>query len=66
VGHDLRNVQQDLRLLENYGLVKFGRQHGRTGRSRKAPEALFDEIALRIAIRARVGSEGGAWLTRIW
>ncbi len=51
VGRDLKNVQQDLRLLESYGLVRMGRTaKSRTGRRPKAPEAVFDEIALRIAI----------------
>jgi predicted transcriptional regulator len=51
VGRDLKNVQQDVRLLETYGLVRMGRsRRGRRGRNPKTPEAVFDEIALRIAI----------------
>ena len=49
-GRDLRNVQDDLRLLERYGLVRIG--HGRSSGKRKVriPQAVFDEISLRIAI----------------
>ena len=51
LGRDLKNVQQDLRLLETYGLVRMGGgPKSRTGRKPKAPQAVFDEIALRIAI----------------
>lgn len=47
---DLKNVQEDLRLLEEYGLIRIrqGRSIGK--RRTKVPEALFDEIALKIAI----------------
>ena len=50
VGRDLKNVQEDLRTLERYGLVRVSR--GRTiGKRRvKIPQAVFGEIALRIAI----------------
>lgn len=50
VSRDLKNVQDDLRLLEGYGLVRFG--HGRSSGKRrvKIPRAIFDEISLRIAI----------------
>lgn len=49
-GRDLRNVQDDLRLLERYGLVRIG--HGRSSGKRKVriPQAVFDEISLKIAI----------------
>ena len=49
-GRDLKNVQEDLRLLERYGLVRIG--HGRSSGKRKVriPQAVFNEIALRIAI----------------
>ena len=51
VGRDLKNVQQDLRLLESYGLVRMARSRGPgKGRRTKAPQALFREIALKIAI----------------
>lgn len=49
-GRDLKNVQDDLRLLERYGLVRLG--HGRSSGRRKVrvPESLFDVISLKIAI----------------
>ena len=49
-GRDQKNVQDDLRLLEQYGLVRIG--HGRSSGKRKVriPQAVFNEIALRIAI----------------
>jgi predicted transcriptional regulator len=51
VGRDLKNVQEDLRLLESYGLVRMARSRGAgKGRRAKAPQALFREIALKIAI----------------
>ena len=51
VGRDLKNVQQDLRLLESYGLVRMARSQGvRKGRRTKTPQAVFREIALKIAI----------------
>src|SRR6059036_3340634 len=52
VGRDLKNVQQDLRLLESYGLVRMVRSRPGKGQGRrtKAPQALFREIALKIAI----------------
>jgi predicted transcriptional regulator len=50
LGRDLKNVQQDLRILEQYGLVQMteGRSAGK--RRVKAPRTPFREIALRIAI----------------
>lgn len=50
VGRDLKNVQDDLRLLETYGLVRMA--HGtRSGKRRvRVPQAMFDQIELRIAI----------------
>jgi predicted transcriptional regulator len=51
VGRDLKNVQQDLRLLESYGLIRMARSRQRgKGRPTKAPRALFRAIALKIAI----------------
>ena len=50
LGRDLKNVQQDLRLLETYGLVTMSERTGRDNRARKVPRALFEEIALKIAI----------------
>lgn len=47
---DLKNVQQDVALLERHGLVTFTeRRRGEKSKVR-IPEAPFDEIALRIAI----------------
>jgi predicted transcriptional regulator len=50
VGRDLKNVQDDLRLLERYGLVRMS--HGRSSGKRKVriPQAVFNEISLKIAI----------------
>jgi predicted transcriptional regulator len=50
VGRDFRDVQEDLRLLERCGLVKMGRARGRGARRAVVPQALFGEIALKIAI----------------
>lgn len=49
-GRDLKNVQEDLRLLERYGLVRIGRGRSSGKRKVRIPEAVFNEIALRIAI----------------
>ena len=50
VGRDLKNVQEDLRLLEQYGLVRTTKGHSSGKRRVKIPEAMFREIALKIAI----------------
>ena len=50
VGRDLKNVQQDLRILEKYGLVRLSPASRVGNRRVKVPEAPFAEIALRIAI----------------
>ena len=49
VGRDLKNVQEDIRLLERHGLVRVTR-HSRGNRKVKVPEVPFKEITLRIAI----------------
>ncbi len=50
VDRDLKNVQDDLRVLERYGLVRLISDRG-TGRRRvRVPRARFSEIALKIAI----------------
>jgi predicted transcriptional regulator len=50
VKRDLKNVQQDLRILEEYGLIRMT-AGSRAGKRRvKIPEAPFAEIALKIAI----------------
>ena len=49
-GRDLKNVQDDLRLLERYGLVRMS--HARSSGKRKVriPQAVFNGISLKIAI----------------
>lgn len=47
---DLKNVQQDLRILEQYGLVRMSPARGLGRRRAKIPETLFEKIALKIAI----------------
>jgi predicted transcriptional regulator len=49
-GRDLKNVQEDLRVLEKYGLVRMSASRSRGRRRVRVPEALFGQIALRIAI----------------
>ena len=50
VNRDLKNVQDDLRILETYGLVRMA-DATRTGKRRvRVPQSLFDEIELKIAI----------------
>ena len=47
---DLKNVQQDVHLLERHGLIRFTeKRRGRKSKI-KVPEAPFEEIALKIAI----------------
>src|SRR5215470_8733022 len=48
-GRDLKNIQEDVRILERHGLVRIARR-SRGGRIVKAPRVPFDEIALKIAI----------------
>jgi predicted transcriptional regulator len=50
VNRDLKNVQSDLRLLETYGLIRMA-DGTRAGKRRvRVPQALFDQIELKIAI----------------
>ena len=50
VSRDLKNVQDDLRLLETYGLIRIA-DATRSGKRRvRVPQALFDQIELKIAI----------------
>jgi predicted transcriptional regulator len=49
-GRELKNVQDDLRVLEKYGLVRMSASRSRGRRRVRVPEALFGQIALRIAI----------------
>jgi predicted transcriptional regulator len=50
VQRDLKNVQDDLRLLARYELVRMGAGRGTGNRKVKIPTAPFDQIALEIAI----------------
>jgi predicted transcriptional regulator len=47
---DTKNVQDDLRLLEEYGLIRMGHGSGTGRRRTRIPEVLFTEISLKIAI----------------
>jgi predicted transcriptional regulator len=50
VHRDLKNVQDDLRLLETYGLIRMA-DGMRSGKRRvRVPQTLFDQIELKIAI----------------
>lgn len=50
VSRDLKNVQDDLRLLETYGLIRMA-DAMRSGKRRvRVPQAVFDQIELKIAI----------------
>ena len=48
-GRDLKNVQEDVRILERHGLVRISK-HPRGSRNVKVPEVPFEEIVLKIAI----------------
>jgi predicted transcriptional regulator len=50
VDRDLKNVQQDVRLLERHGLVRLTEKRRGQKSKVKVPTAPFGEIALRIAI----------------
>ena len=50
VDRDLKNVQDDLRILERYGLIRMT-DTTRSGKRRvRVPRSLFDQIELKIAI----------------
>ena len=50
IHRDLKNVQDDLRLLETYGLIRMT-DATRSGKRRvRVPKCVFDEIELKIAI----------------
>ncbi len=50
VDRDLKNVQDDLRILETYGLIRMA-DATRSGKRRvRVPKSLFDQIELKIAI----------------
>ncbi|MGO9604484.1 MAG: ArsR family transcriptional regulator [Candidatus Binataceae bacterium] len=46
---DLKNVQEDVRILERHGLVRIDKR-SRGSRKVKVPRVPFEEIALKIAI----------------
>ncbi len=48
-GRDLKNVQEDVRILERHGLVRIAKRP-RGSRKVKVPRVPFEEIALKIAI----------------
>ena len=48
-GRDLKNVQEDVRILQQHGLVRITSQP-RGSRKVKVPSVPFEEIALKIAI----------------
>jgi predicted transcriptional regulator len=50
VDRDLKNVQDDLRVLERYGLVRLTDGHSTGKRRVRVPRTPFGEIALKIAI----------------
>jgi predicted transcriptional regulator len=50
VKRDLENVQQDLCILEEYGLIRMTPARRGGNRRVRVPETPFDEFALRIAI----------------
>jgi predicted transcriptional regulator len=47
---DPKNVQEDVRLLETYGLIRVTDARVSGKRRVRVPEAVFDEIELKIAI----------------
>jgi predicted transcriptional regulator len=49
VGRDLKNVQEDIRILERHGLVRIAKR-ARGSRTSKVPRVPFEAIALKIAI----------------
>ncbi len=49
LGRDLKNVQEDIRILERHGLVRIAKRPRGT-RSVKVPRVPFEAIALKIAI----------------
>ena len=49
VGRDLKNVQDDIRILERHGLVRVAKRPRGT-RTVKVPRVPFEAITLKIAI----------------
>jgi predicted transcriptional regulator len=50
VGRDLKNVQDDIKLLEAHGLVEISEARRGQKRKVKVPRAPFEEITLKIAV----------------
>src|SRR2546425_2254334 len=50
ISRDLKNVQDDLRLLETYGLIRMAGATRPGKRRVRVPHAVFDQIELKIAI----------------
>jgi predicted transcriptional regulator len=50
IGRDLKNVQDDLRILETYGLIRLPSGTRSGNRRVRIPQAAFEQIALKIAI----------------
>lgn len=50
VGRDLKNVQEDVRLLASYGLVSLRKTRGASGRPVTVPRVKYKEIEVRIAV----------------
>jgi predicted transcriptional regulator len=50
VDRDLKNVQDDLRILERYGLIRMADATSSGKRRVRVPKSLFDQIELKIAI----------------
>jgi predicted transcriptional regulator len=48
-GRNLKNVQEDIRILERHGLVRIAKR-ARGSRTVKVPQVPFEEITLKIAI----------------
>ena len=50
VDRDLKNVQDDLRIMERYGLIRYGGCNALGQTPGSSPRSLFDQIELKIAI----------------
>jgi predicted transcriptional regulator len=50
VNRDLKNVQDDLKILERYGLIRMTDAAGSGKRRVRVPRSRFDQIELKIAI----------------
>jgi predicted transcriptional regulator len=59
LGQDMKSVQEDLQLLERYGLVRMKREHRQGRRRVKVPQTPFDRIAPEDRDLDRRPSSGG-------